>query len=352
MSESPLPKSLNEAAPQLLWGVFAFASGFEGIAMLFEGHFLLATIGIIGAIVLTSIAVRWDKIANGWPRFTATFNNAASNANWWIGVIAICLAGVILSPFVEQHRWPFAKWLPTTTIHEPATAEEIAKATAPIKSQLDVAKKELESTKQELQATVTELENTKQELENTKQQLEAERKSRQASIPAAKPALPKKKYLTYDLTNRQKALDEFENCIEAQNKVYLRGLDIQLNGKLGLREIAAAMADLQKSIITQRDGMERLNDKYRDKYPEIEQLASLKNNELSARTDSLQKEATRIIELHGGDDRPILLMNNQVFADWRSALNDFRNLIVEKQKAIVAKRKEYESAEVYDNAKQ
>jgi hypothetical protein len=121
MSESPLPKNWNEAASQLLWGVFAFASGFEGVVMLFEGHLLLAALGILGAIGLTGIAIRWHQIAAAWPTFGMNFSSIASNAKWWTATILILLLVAGAYPLIEKHGWP-------RVVSSAPSADEIAAA--------------------------------------------------------------------------------------------------------------------------------------------------------------------------------------------------------------------------------
>lgn len=101
MSDGPAPNNWETAAPSLLWGVFAFAFGFEGVAMLFEGKWILAGTGIIGAITLTGIAIRWKQIAASFPRLSASAALAATDAKIWVATLLLVFAG-IAGPDVYQ----------------------------------------------------------------------------------------------------------------------------------------------------------------------------------------------------------------------------------------------------------
>jgi exosortase/archaeosortase len=65
LSDGPLPKNLREAMPLLLWGVFAFAAGFESIVSLKEGHFSQAVVFALAAIGLTWIAIKVAQPSKG-----------------------------------------------------------------------------------------------------------------------------------------------------------------------------------------------------------------------------------------------------------------------------------------------
>jgi len=97
MSDGPAPTTWDTAAPSLLWGVFAFAFGFEGVAMLFEGKLILSAIGIVAAIGLTAIAMKWKKIAALSPRLSKTTTLVATDARAWI-VIMLLLFSSIAGP--------------------------------------------------------------------------------------------------------------------------------------------------------------------------------------------------------------------------------------------------------------
>lgn len=96
MSDGPAPRNWETAAPSLLWGVFAFACGFEGVAMLFEGKWILAIIGIIAAILLTGLAMRWPQVAALSPRLSETTFLVATDGRVWVS-LSIVLFLVLVS---------------------------------------------------------------------------------------------------------------------------------------------------------------------------------------------------------------------------------------------------------------
>jgi hypothetical protein len=101
VSDSPTPSTWETAAPSLLWGVFAFAFGFEGVATLFEGKWMLSAVGVIGAVVLTGVAMKWKRIAVLFPRLSATATLVATDARAWIATLAVAFA-VLFGPVIYQ----------------------------------------------------------------------------------------------------------------------------------------------------------------------------------------------------------------------------------------------------------
>jgi hypothetical protein len=172
VSEGPIPRNFNEAAPALLWGVFAFASGFEGVVMLFEAHFILGIVGILAAVALTAIAMRWQRISAVWPRFGETFNSIASDARWWVASLLTLLVAAAALPYVEQGRWPYFQTGTTapTVIHDPASPEDVAKATSSIQFRLDEATRQRDT-------SIAERDSARRELASARQELEAARRA-------------------------------------------------------------------------------------------------------------------------------------------------------------------------------
>jgi hypothetical protein len=129
-TDSFWPKTWREAIPLIVWGILIFAAGFEGIATLVHAEWLSSLASFALMVGLTAMLLHWKS----WL--------AAVNPNWLAGAVTVVLAAIILSPFIEQGRWPFSVWFqsgsPSAT-HDPPTAEDIAKATAPIRVERDKA---------------------------------------------------------------------------------------------------------------------------------------------------------------------------------------------------------------------
>jgi hypothetical protein len=107
MSDGPTPKNWEIAAPALLWGVFAFAFGFEGVAMLFEGKWILAIAGIVAAIILTGVAMRWKQIAKLSPNLSKTAISIATDARLWISLTAVLLITLTWEGFASDRLADF-----------------------------------------------------------------------------------------------------------------------------------------------------------------------------------------------------------------------------------------------------
>lgn len=136
MSEGSFwPTSWREAVPLLVWAVLIFAFGFEGVASLIQGQFLQAFFGFGGMVGLTAMLIHWTKI-----------KEAFGSIRWLVMAATVALVVVALSPFVEQHRWPFSR-----VFHDPPSTEDIAKAIAPVEAKLKAANQQLADTKQQLQ---------------------------------------------------------------------------------------------------------------------------------------------------------------------------------------------------------
>jgi hypothetical protein len=125
VSEGPVPKNWREALPFLIWGVLIFACGFEGIASLLHAEWLQAVLGLGGMFGLTAMLIHWARIRDNF-----------ADIRWLMGAIMVALVVAALSPYVEQHRWPFvwqfATPVPPAVVHDPPTAKDIAAAAGPL----------------------------------------------------------------------------------------------------------------------------------------------------------------------------------------------------------------------------
>jgi hypothetical protein len=76
-------------------------------------------------------------------------------------------------------------------------------------------------------------------------------------------------------------------------------------------------------------------------------MAGFVDSALLSRTELLQREAARLVRVHCSDNRPVLLANNQVFAEWWTAMSNHSTIVGTIRVTINARRKDYENAEIY-----
>jgi hypothetical protein len=151
--EGPLPRTWQEAVPYLVWVVLILGFGLECVAHLLRGEILQAIFALGGMVGLAAMMLHWTQIRG-------KFNDT----RWLVAAGMLLLLALILSPFVEEKRWPFLNQIGTapTVIYSPPSAEDIAKATAPIQAELDAAKRQRE----EAQSIIS---NLRRELEAAQQ---------------------------------------------------------------------------------------------------------------------------------------------------------------------------------------
>jgi hypothetical protein len=129
VSEEALPKTWREAVPYVVWVVFVLGFGLEFVTALVHGEWLHVIVSFVGLVSLMTAALHWNQFRS-WAQQT--------NSNWVWGSLALLLLTLVMAPFVEERRWPFS-----TVFHDPPTAGDIAKATAPIQTELDRAESNL-----------------------------------------------------------------------------------------------------------------------------------------------------------------------------------------------------------------
>jgi hypothetical protein len=117
MSEGPLPKNWSDAIGQFVWGVLILGWGLELIISILDRQWARAFFALAGGVVFLAMLVHADQLRN---------RLMAINPNWIVAAAFVCLLALILSPFVEEKRWPFSTWFQTST-HAPS-ADEIAAA--------------------------------------------------------------------------------------------------------------------------------------------------------------------------------------------------------------------------------
>jgi hypothetical protein len=110
MSELGLPKNLREAVPYIVWGVLVLGFGLEFCTAFVHEEWLRAAISFMLMCGLAAM-VLYSKDVKTWM--------ASTNPNYIAPAFMLLLLALILSPFVEQQRWPFAH-LPTGRSPPPA----------------------------------------------------------------------------------------------------------------------------------------------------------------------------------------------------------------------------------------
>jgi hypothetical protein len=151
-----LPPETPTQAARALIAWFAGALAFESVHEFAEAaSYGTAFAYGLGAVVVAVADYNLKALLVGSPRLTKSLNRVASDARWWVGAAMVSLLIISISPYVEQRRWPFARQFSApsspTVIHDPPTADDIAKATAPIRVERDTAIKERDAAKKELQ---------------------------------------------------------------------------------------------------------------------------------------------------------------------------------------------------------
>jgi hypothetical protein len=128
--EGPLPRTWREAVPYLVWVVLILGFGLECVAHLLKFEWLQALLAFIGMVGLAAMMLHWTQIRG-------KFNDT----RWLVAAAMLLLLALILSPFVEEERWPLSGWFPVV----PSGAEitkAVQKAVEPLKADLASVKKE------------------------------------------------------------------------------------------------------------------------------------------------------------------------------------------------------------------
>jgi hypothetical protein len=134
MSGDAPPRNWKEFIPFFVWGGLVFTCAVVFIEKLVEQSFGQAIAALLLGLGIAAVAIH----SKTWLDKT--------NPNWAFAVAALLLAAIILSPFVEEQRWPLSAWFrsvaPPIVVHGSPSAEDIAKATSVIQDKLDEAIKQ------------------------------------------------------------------------------------------------------------------------------------------------------------------------------------------------------------------
>jgi hypothetical protein len=149
--EGPLPRTWPEAVPYLVWVVLILGFGLECVAHLLKADWLQALFAFLGMVGLAAMMLHWTQIRGKF-----------SDTRWLVAAAMLLLLGLILSPFVEERRWPFSAWFakapPSTGFSQQEVDAKISNALANLNAQLieanrqkDLARREAETVRQQIQ---------------------------------------------------------------------------------------------------------------------------------------------------------------------------------------------------------
>jgi hypothetical protein len=177
MSEASTPKTWWEAfSSHIVWGSLVFTCFLVFVEKLIEQHYGQALAALLLGLGIAAVALH----SKTWLERT--------NPNWMFAGTAIAVMALVSFPFVEQRRWPFTGLHSPGIVPGPPSAEDIAKATAPIRAELESVKRELTT--------------TRGELENTKQQLRAARNAPTGRVLTPEPTPAKQGPITWHVDSQ------------------------------------------------------------------------------------------------------------------------------------------------------
>jgi hypothetical protein len=109
-----LPTTWKEARPQIIWGVLVLGFGLEFTVSILDEKFGRALVAALGVVGPTAMLIHGDELKR---------RLLGVNPNWTIAAFTLLLAAVIMSPLIEEKRWPLSAWFPSTPV---LSAEDIA----------------------------------------------------------------------------------------------------------------------------------------------------------------------------------------------------------------------------------
>jgi hypothetical protein len=135
-----VPKNWKEARSAIVWGVLILGFGLEFCVSLLDANFGRALLALVGLGGLAAMVIHGEELRQRLLKVSP---------NLVFVSFALFLGVVILSPFIEEKRWPFSAWFPSTATIQPSpqpTTEEITKATAPLEAEIANLKQQLAGT--------------------------------------------------------------------------------------------------------------------------------------------------------------------------------------------------------------
>ena len=100
-----------DGAIRSVLGAIGFILILIGAEMIKENyHLIVAWLLVLLGVGCYFALVVWKSFKRYLQgRILTDISTIATSPRWWFGIIGILLLAVIFSPYVEQHRWPFAQ---------------------------------------------------------------------------------------------------------------------------------------------------------------------------------------------------------------------------------------------------
>jgi hypothetical protein len=104
----------NSIADRIYIEGWALALTFAAVEQYLAGSLPAAAGCAVMSAVCQFVVIRWAAWIKSHPdnRFLRTLNGVGTNAIWWVITLSIFLGYLALSPYVQEHRWPFAAQVP------------------------------------------------------------------------------------------------------------------------------------------------------------------------------------------------------------------------------------------------
>ena len=181
MSESSwLPKTWEEALPQVFWGVLILGFGLEFCVSILDANYGRSLLAVVGLVALLAMLIHQEQLRQ---------RLLTVSPNWIAAAFVLFLLSIILSPFVEEKRWPLSAWFPSRP-----SVGDLSEATAPIIAERDAEKRRADTAERErdaarasvvpLKETVNaERQSTNDTIKKLADELEAARKANGDPVP-------------------------------------------------------------------------------------------------------------------------------------------------------------------------
>src|SRR5262245_19867827 len=102
MSDPEIPKTWEAALRWFVAGTIIFASGFEAVALFWDGKFLAAGGSLLVALALMALLLNWERLKAKRPRAMTALGAATADARLW-AVLLVALAVFSHYPAQDEH---------------------------------------------------------------------------------------------------------------------------------------------------------------------------------------------------------------------------------------------------------